>query len=160
MRSHRLLWAPPALTLLLPVLLLPRTAPPPIPGPSPPPRPVVLIVTPLFHVTATHPMFLLSMPACAKLVVMHKWCAETAARLIEDEQVTRFLGVPTQSADLMAAAERLGLSLSTLSYIGAGGAKRPAAQVGDLIQQFPQAQIATGWGMTETSPLATLSRRV
>ncbi|MDG1182722.1 MAG: class I adenylate-forming enzyme family protein [Tateyamaria sp.] len=137
-------------TWLMQSVMAPLIDPPPSDAP-PPPRPVVLIVTPLFHVTATHPMFLLSMPAGAKLVVMHKWCAETAARLIEDEQVTRFLGVPTQSADLMAAAERLGLSLSTLSYIGAGGAKRPAAQVGDLIQQFPQAQIATGWGMTETN---------
>lgn len=118
---------------------------------TPAPRPVVLIVTPLFHVTATHPMFLLSLPAGAKLVVMHKWCAETAARLIDAEGVTRFLGVPTQSADLMATATRLGLTLDTLDYLGSGGAKRPAAQVEALQSRFPKAQIATGWGMTETN---------
>ena len=33
------------------------------------PSPAILVVTPLFHVTATHPMFLLSLPAGAKLIV-------------------------------------------------------------------------------------------
>jgi len=117
------------------------------------PRPSVLVVTPLFHVTATHPMFLLSLPAGAKLTVMAKWDAEEAARLIADEEITRFLGVPTQSADLMAAAERLDLSLPTLDFMGAGGAKRPAAQVAQLARVFPHASIATGWGMTETNAL-------
>ncbi len=124
---------------------------PPEDDSSPAPRPVILIVTPLFHVTATHPMFLLSLPAGAKLVVMHKWCADTAARLIDREKVTRFLGVPTQSADLMEAASRLGLTLDSLEYLGSGGAKRPAAQVAALSKRFPSAQIATGWGMTETN---------
>lgn len=137
-------------TWLMQAVLAPLLDPPDDPGAAAP-RPVVLIVTPLFHVTATHPMFLLSLPAGAKLVVMHKWCADTAVRLIRDEAVTRFLGVPTQSADLMAAATRLGASLDTLDYIGAGGAKRPATQVADLTKAFPKAQIATGWGMTETN---------
>lgn len=137
-------------TWLMQAAIAPLIDPPDDPG-VPAPRPVVLIVTPLFHVTATHPMFLLSLPAGAKLVVMHKWCADTAVRLIRDEDVTRFLGVPTQSADLMTAATRLGVSLDTLDYIGAGGAKRPAAQVAELTNTFPKAQIATGWGMTETN---------
>ena len=38
---------------------------PPEPGAPEAPRPSALVVTPLFHVTATHPVFLLSMPAGA-----------------------------------------------------------------------------------------------
>ncbi|MBZ0129372.1 MAG: fatty acid--CoA ligase family protein, partial [Rhodobacteraceae bacterium] len=117
----------------------------------PPPRPSVLVVTPLFHVTATHPVFLLSIPAGARLTVMAKWDAEAAVRLIRDHAITRFLGVPTQSADLMAAARAMGEGLASLDYLGSGGAKRPAAQVGDLAASFPHANIATGWGMTETN---------
>lgn len=124
---------------------------PPAPDAPEPLRPCFLVATPLFHVTATHPVFLLSLPAGARLVVMDKWDAEEAVRLIDTEQVTRFIGVPTQSADLMAAAARLGSSLDTLTFLGAGGAKRPAAQVGELAAHFPQAQVATGWGMTETN---------
>ena len=118
---------------------------------EPKPRPSALIVTPLFHVTATHPLFLLSLPAGAEVTLMDKWDAETAVHLIEKHKVTRILGVPTQSADLMAAAARLGADLSSLDYIGSGGAKRPAAQVKELPESFPNANIATGWGMTETN---------
>ena len=124
---------------------------PPGPDVPPAPRPSALIVTPLFHVTATHPMFLLSMPAGAKLALLPKWDAEMAVRVIRDEKITRFLGVPTQSADLLAAAARMGEALESLDYIGAGGAKRPAAQVPELARSFPNAKIATGWGMTETN---------
>ncbi|MEX0339364.1 MAG: AMP-binding protein [Arenibacterium sp.] len=117
----------------------------------PPPRPAFLVITPLFHVTATHPVFLLSLPAGAKLVLMDKWDVEEAVTLIEREQITRILGVPTQSADLFETAQRMGKSLDSLEFLGSGGAKRPAAQVGALAQAFPKAMIATGWGMTETN---------
>ena len=124
---------------------------PPAADASPPPRPSALVVTPLFHVTATHPVFLLSLPAGAKLIMMHKWHAEEAVALIKREGITRFLGVPTQSADLLNAATRLGVALDSLDYIGAGGAKRPPAQVAELTRAFPMAKPATGWGMTETN---------
>lgn len=126
---------------------------PPAPGDPEPPRPSALVVTPLFHVTATHPLFLLSMPAGAKISLLHKWDAEEAVRVINAEKVTRFLGVPTQSADLLEAARRMGETLPSLTWLGAGGAKRPAAQVAQLQDQFPGAEIATGWGMTETNAL-------
>ncbi|TDK45095.1 class I adenylate-forming enzyme family protein [Antarcticimicrobium luteum] len=137
-------------TWLMQAALTPVLDPPEDPD-APAPRPVGLVATPLFHVTATHPIFLLSLPAGAKLVVMNRWDAETAVRLIRDEKVTRFLGVPTQSADLSEAASRLNEPLETLDFLGAGGAKRPAAQVEELSRRFPGANIATGWGMTETN---------
>ena len=117
------------------------------------PRPAVLIVTPLFHVTATHPSFMLSMPAGAKIVVMPKWDARKAVELIRDEKITRFLGVPTQSADLVVAAREMGEELPWLTYIGSGGAKRPAAQVAEIAGTFKNAAVATGWGMTETNAI-------
>ncbi|MFK7837992.1 MAG: class I adenylate-forming enzyme family protein [Sulfitobacter sp.] len=126
---------------------------PPAPDAPEPPRPSALVVTPLFHVTATHPLFLLSLPAGAKITLMHKWDAEEAVRLIRDNQITRLLGVPTQSAELMEAAKRMGETLPSMDYIGAGGAKRPAAQVAQLSETFPNAGVATGWGMTETNAL-------
>ncbi|SFT69080.1 class I adenylate-forming enzyme family protein [Sedimentitalea nanhaiensis] len=137
-------------TWLMQAAMAPLIDPPP-PDAAEAPRPSVLIVTPLFHVTATHPMFLLSLPAGAKLTLMDKWDAHEAARIIDREGITRFMGVPTQSADLVAASRDLCLSLDTLDFLGSGGAKRPAAQVVELAQAFPQANIATGWGMTETN---------
>ena len=126
---------------------------PPEPDAPPPPRPSALVVTPLFHVTATHPLFLLSLVAGARITLMRKWDAQEAVRLIKEEGITRFLGVPTQSAELMQAAKAMGEPLSTLDYLGSGGAKRPGAQVAQLAEAFPNAGIATGWGMTETNAL-------
>lgn len=137
-------------TWLMQAVMAPLIDPQPADA-SPAPRPSALIVTPLFHVTATHPLFLLSLPAGAKLSLLAKWDAKEAVRIIHKEKITRFLGVPTQSADLIEAANELGVRLDTLTYLGCGGAKRPPAQVGELARNFPSAQIATGWGMTETN---------
>lgn len=115
--------------------------------------PVSLIVTPLFHVTASHPMFLLSVPTGARIVLMYKWDAAEAARLVDEEGVTRFLGVPTQTAELMEQARRQGLELQSLEFLGSGGAKRPPTQVGELHTQFPNVAVASGWGMTETNAI-------
>lgn len=110
-----------------------------------------IVVTPLFHVTASNGLFLQSIPLGAKLCLMHKWDAEQAVRIIRDEKVTRFIGVPTQSIDLMEAARRLNEPLDSLDSLTSGGAKRPAAQVRELHDAFPQLTVATGWGMTETN---------
>ena len=137
-------------TWLMQAAIAPLVDPPAKDAP-PAPRPAVLVVTPLFHVTATHGLFLLSLPAGAKLALMDKWDAAQAVRIVRDEKITRFLGVPTQSADLLIAAKAMNEPLETLDYLGSGGAKRPAAQVLELARQFPKADIATGWGMTETN---------
>lgn len=137
---------------LMQSVVAPLVNPPAADAPAPQ-RPSALVVTPLFHVTATHPLFLLSLPAGAKITLMHHWDANEAVRLIRDNQITRFLGVPTQSADLMHAARAINETLPTIAYMGSGGAKRPAAQVAQLAKAFPKADIATGWGMTETNAL-------
>ena len=132
--------------------LAPLRDPPP-PDAPPALRPSALVMTPLFHVTATHPGFLLSMPAGAKLCLLDKWDPDVAVRMIEAEQITRVTGVPTQCADLITASERLGTSLKTLDLISSGGAKRPPVQVSELARRFPHANINTGWGMTETNAI-------
>ncbi len=132
--------------LIQPLMAEPDAEPAPAPNPH-----SMLIITPLFHVTATHPMFLLSMPMGAKVVLMYKWDAEEAANLIQQENITRFLGVPTQSAELMEFARSNELELPSLEFVSSGGAKRPAAQVAELAAQFPNASVASGWGMTETN---------
>ncbi len=118
--------------------------------------PAYLIVTPLFHVTALHSMFLRGLALGARLVLMYKWDPEEAVAIVEREQITRFVGVPTQSAELGRTAEKLGVALNSLDTVGSGGAKRPAAEVLQLAQRFPGAKIATGWGMTETNSLGIL----
>ncbi len=115
-----------------------------------------LVITPLFHVTALHAMFLQGLATGAKIVLMYKWDPDLAVEVINNEQITRFVGVPTQSAELMEAARRRGQGLPSLESIGAGGAKRPSAQVSQLAEAFPHAMVSSGWGMTETNSLGIL----
>ena len=73
--------------------------------------PAILCATPLFHVTASHPTFFLSLALGAKLVLMSKWNPEQALKLISSEKITRFLGVPTMTADLAMANKCLKMPL-------------------------------------------------
>jgi len=138
--------------------LMARAIAPLLDGAAPPStrEPSALIVTPLFHVTALHSNFLQGLATGTKMSLLHRWDPEEAIRVIKAEQVTRFLGVPTQSADLMETARRLGEPLDFLEQISAGGAKRPAAQVQQLAETFPAASIGSGWGMTETNALGII----
>ena len=113
----------------------------------------LMIITPLFHVTATHALWLQAVLQGLKVVLLPKWDAAAAVQTINRESVNIFVGVPTQAADLAAAAREAGVSMPTLEYIGTGGAKRPPAQVAEQANAFPGAVIATGWGMTETNAL-------
>lgn len=126
---------------------------PPEPDAPEPPRSSALIVTPLFHVTATHAAFFGGLMSGTKYALMYKWDAEEAVRIMRAEEISKFVGVPTQSADLMEASRRMGIPLPSLRFLAAGGAKRPAAQVAPLAETFPEAAVATGWGMTETSSI-------
>jgi long-chain acyl-CoA synthetase len=115
----------------------------------------VLVAVPLFHCTGSHAVFMMSLLAGRKMVLMRKWDAADAVDLIEREQLTNVVGVPTMSHEITLEAERRGTSLSSLMDMGSGGAKRPAAHVEKLTEIFPQAWSSTGYGLTETNALGT-----
>jgi acyl-CoA synthetase (AMP-forming)/AMP-acid ligase II len=118
-------------------------------APSGPPR--TLINVPLFHVTGEVPVMLNSFVVGRCMVMMKKWDAGEALRLIEKERVTYFVGVPTMSMELATHPDRHEYDLSSLTDIAAGGAPRPISHVERLKQEFPAAQPAIGYGLTETN---------
>jgi acyl-CoA synthetase (AMP-forming)/AMP-acid ligase II len=85
------------------------------------------------------------------MVIMPKWDATEALRLIEKERVTYFVGVPTMSLELMNHPDRNQYDLSSLTDITAGGAPRPISHVERLKREFPNSQPALGYGLTETN---------
>jgi steroid-24-oyl-CoA synthetase len=110
-----------------------------------------LISVPLFHVTGEVPVMLNSFVIGRCMVMMRKWDAGEALRLIEAEKITYFVGVPTMSLELMTHPDRHKYDLSTLTDIAAGGAPRPVSHVERLQYEFPKAQPALGYGLTETN---------
>jgi long-chain acyl-CoA synthetase len=110
-----------------------------------------LLSVPLFHVTGEVPVMLNSFVIGRCMVIMSKWDASEALRLIEREKITYFVGVPTMSLELMNHPDRHKYDLSSLKDITAGGAPRPVSHVERLKEEFPNAQPALGYGLTETN---------
>ena len=120
-------------------------------GTPPTNPPKTLVNVPLFHVTGEVPVLLNSFVVGRGMVLMPKWDAGEALRLIEAETVTYFVGVPTMSLELMNHPGRDQYDLSSLTDIAAGGAARPTSHVERLQSSFPGAQPALGYGLTETN---------
>jgi long-chain acyl-CoA synthetase len=117
----------------------------------PPAPPRTLLSVPLFHVTGEIPVMLNSFVVARGMVIMPKWDATEALRLIEKEKITYFVGVPTMSLELMNHPDRDKFDLSSLSDITGGGAPRPVAHVERLQKSFPKSKPALGYGLTETN---------
>jgi acyl-CoA synthetase (AMP-forming)/AMP-acid ligase II len=118
-------------------------------APETPPR--TLLSVPLFHVTGEVPVMLNSFVVGRCMVVMPKWDATEALRLIEQEKISYFVGVPTMSLELMNHPDRHKYDLSSMTDITAGGAPRPVTHVERLQHEFPHARPALGYGLTETN---------
>jgi acyl-CoA synthetase (AMP-forming)/AMP-acid ligase II len=120
-------------------------------GRAPGSLPRTLLNVPLFHVTGEVPVLLNSFVVGRCMVMMPKWDAGEALRLIEKERISYFVGVPTMSLELMTHPDRHKYDLSSLTDIAAGGAPRPVSHVERLQKEFPAAQPALGYGLTETN---------
>nr|MBA2636266.1 acyl--CoA ligase [Sphingomonas sp.] len=123
--------------------------------PANPPR--TLVNVPLFHVTGEVPVMLNSFVIGRGMVLMPKWDAGEALRLIEQEKVTYFIGVPTMSLELMTHPDREKFDLSSLTDIAAGGAPRPVSHVERLRESFATSQPAIGYGLTETNAVGCMN---
>ena len=117
-------------------------------------QPSTLLNVPLFHVTAEVPVFLQSLAIGRKLVLMSKWDAEEAMRLIEREKITYFVGVPLMSFEMLTHPNRAKYDLSTVTDIAAGGAPRPVEHVKRIDAEMEGSPLI-GYGLTETNGVGT-----
>ena len=113
--------------------------------------PVFILIVPLFHVTGAVPVMLSCFSSGLKLVVMYKWDPERAVELIERERVSNFVGVPTQSWDLLESSNFAKHDTSSLISVGGGGAPAPPELVKRVASSFAKASPGIGYGMTETN---------
>ncbi len=113
--------------------------------------PCFILVVPLFHVTGCIPVMLSCFTWHFKLVMMHRWDPERALGLIERHRVTSFIGVPTQSWDLLEQPRFREFDTSSLSAVGGGGAPAPPRLVERVEHSFERGRPSLGYGMTETN---------
>ena len=114
-------------------------------------QPCALVAVPLFHVTGEVPLFLQSFAIARKLVLMPKWDAGLAIRLMAQEKVTYFVGVPLMSYEVANHPDRANYDLSACKSFAAGGAPRPVEHVTRIKEAFPGGFPLLGYGLTETN---------
>jgi acyl-CoA synthetase (AMP-forming)/AMP-acid ligase II len=88
---------------------------------------------------------------------MHKWDAGEALRLIEQEKVTIFSGVPTMSREIINHPDFATRDTSTLNSLNGGGAPVQPDLIGKIDSAGRGAQAGQGYGMTETCGMISTS---
>ena len=111
---------------------------------------VVLSVIPMFHITGMVSVMHASIYGGATLVIMPRWDRELAGHLISSWRVTHWTNIPTMVIDLLASPNFADFDLSSLVYIGGGGAAMPQAVAQRLWEQYGL-RFAEGYGLTETA---------
>jgi long-chain acyl-CoA synthetase len=119
--------------------------------PSPAGLPCFILIVPLFHVTGCIPVMMSCFTLRLKLVMMYRWEPERALQLIERHRVTNFVGVPTQSWDMLENPNFSKYDTSSLSAVGGGGAPAPPKLVARVESSFKKGRPSIGYGMTETN---------
>ena len=120
-------------------------------------RDCVLPVVPLFHVNAWGVPYSALMVG-AKIVFPGPKMGdgETLYGLLESEEVTLALGVPTVWLALLQYTAQAGKRLNKLQRTIIGGAAVPESMIREF-QDVHDVSVHQGWGMTEMSPLGTLN---
>ena len=138
---------------------------------------VTLSVVPMFHITGMVSVLHATIYSGATLVIMPRWDRELAGHLISHWGVTHWTNIPTMVIDLMASpnfsagppqgkhgplggqgatrseqpwGSSSSFDLSSLVYIGGGGAAMPQAVAQRLLEQYGLSY-AEGYGLTETA---------
>lgn len=117
-----------------------------------PPAPSTKVVTfPFFHVAGLNTLYTAAYSGHA-LVLMYKWDAEEAVRLVEAEQANEVAGPPFVVQSFLAAAAATTHDLGSLRVIGMGGSAAPTALVDAVVEGFGErVMVRTGYGLTETT---------
>jgi len=117
---------------------------------------VMLPVVPLFHANAWVLPFVA--PISGTDLVMPGAALDGASvfDLIDAEGVTVAFGVPTVWLWLLAEMEKRGAKPGKLATIGVGGSAAPRPMIETFEKKYG-IEVEHGWGMTEMSPVGTLS---
>ena len=111
---------------------------------------VSLGVLPIFHITGMVSVMHTSIYSGGTLVLMPRWDRDLAGRMISLHKVTNWTNVPTMIIDLLASPHFAQFDLTSLVYIGGGGAAMPQAVAQRLLDQYGL-RYAEGYGLTETA---------
>jgi acyl-CoA synthetase (AMP-forming)/AMP-acid ligase II len=120
-------------------------------------RDSILPVVPMFHVNAWGLPYVGALVGAKIVFPGAALDGKSLYELFESEKVTYSAGVPTVWQGLLQYVESQGLRFSTFKRTVIGGSACPPAMIKTFREQYG-IEVIHAWGMTEMSPLGTLSR--
>ena len=120
-------------------------------------RDIFLPVVPMFHVLAWGTPFATVMLGTKIVFPGPHMQPRDLAELIQAEKVTATAGIPTLWLGMLALLDKERYDLSSLRAMIVGGAAAPQFMI-EAYQKKHNIEVMHAWGMTELSPLGTVSR--
>ncbi|MEO7735180.1 MAG: long-chain fatty acid--CoA ligase [Kofleriaceae bacterium] len=110
---------------------------------------VTLAVLPYFHVTGMQNSMNSPIYSGGTIVLLPRWDRAVAAQLIKRHRVTSLSTVPTMIVDLLSSPEVASYDLSSIRWLGGGGAAMPEA-IAQKLQDLCGITFIEGYGLSET----------
>lgn len=117
-----------------------------------------LIVNPFFHVFGCKAGFLSSIMRGATVIPQRVFDVIGAMAIIEAEHVSMFPGPPTIHQMMLDHPRRAEFDLTSLRLCATGAADVPVAMLRRMRDELSYETIVTGYGLTECTGTATMSR--
>jgi fatty-acyl-CoA synthase len=119
-------------------------------------RDTILLIVPMYHANAWGVVYSAPMVGAKLVLPGPRLDGASVYELMEREQVTYSSGVPTVWQMLLQHVQSTGAKFSTLKRITVGGSACSPALI-NTFENYYGIEVLQGWGMTETSPLCTVS---
>ena len=116
----------------------------------------ILPVVPLFHANAWSLPYITPLTGCKFILPGAKLDGPTLYDLMETEGADAGWGVPTVWLGLIDEFKKRGRKPKNLRQILSGGSAVPQAMIDTLTRDY-DIEVTHGWGMTEMSPVGTLT---
>jgi long-chain acyl-CoA synthetase len=117
---------------------------------------VIIGCLPLFHAFGQTCALNVAVLAGASLTLIPRFDPQTALKIIQRDGATLFVGVPTMYVAMLQAGRNVA-DTSTLRLCVSGGAALPVEVLNGFTAEFG-ARILEGYGLSETSPVASFNR--
>ncbi len=114
------------------------------------PGTITLATLPYFHITGLQHSLLPEIYAGATIVLLIRWDREVALQAIEKYRCNHWVNITTMVVDLLNDPKLKERDLSSLQFVGGGGAPMPKA-VAERFEQLTGLKYTEGYGSTETA---------
>jgi acyl-CoA synthetase (AMP-forming)/AMP-acid ligase II len=118
-------------------------------------RHVTLISVPLFHVTGCCSQLMTQVGLGGESVIMPRFAPADFLRAMSQHRITLVTSVPTIYELTLRHPDFPGTDVSSVRTLSYGGAPMAPELVHRLLEAFPNARLGNGFGLSETSALAT-----